>query len=258
MPLSAEAKKAYNEKYYARNRERINALRVVKLIDSGKQHGIRESTAVKYQSKFTDDQMRLVKKKIIDKDPFLVSPLKDGHSPDKDGFSVKTTSWIYTLQLADGKYYVGRSTAPSQRILQHFENAGCEWTKVYKPIGIVSKVIGDEFDEEKHTLLAMDKYGIDNVRGGSYCRVKLSTYDKEKALQTIRSITDKCYKCGDKGHFSKECEEFRNRHRMEHNTKEDENPKPKDICIACNGSGESYWSDGVYGTLLPCLECLDL
>lgn len=112
---------------------------------------------------------------------------------------------IYTLELENGKYYIGRSTTPKQRILNHFQEHGSEWTKLHKPINVLIQVKGDEFDEEKHTLIAMEKYGIDNVRGGSYCKVQLTQHDKVKALQTIRSITDKCYKCGEKGHFVKDC-----------------------------------------------------
>ena len=53
--------------------------------------------------------------------------------------------------------------------------------------------------------MAMEKYGIDNVRGGSYCKINLTKHEKDKALQIIRSVSDKCYKCGKKGHFSKNC-----------------------------------------------------
>ena len=113
---------------------------------------------------------------------------------------------IYTLELEEGKYYIGRSNKPNKRILNHFNENGSEWTKLYKPIRIISQIKGDEFDEEKYTLIAMDKYGVDNVRGGSYCKTHFSQYEREKAQQTINSIMDKCYKCGEKGHFSKECD----------------------------------------------------
>ena len=112
---------------------------------------------------------------------------------------------IYTLKLEDNKYYIGRSNAPKNRILNHFYENGSEWTKKYKPINVISEIIGEPFDEEKYTLIAMEKYGIDNVRGGSYCKIELSDFEKEKASQTIRSVMDKCYKCGIKGHFAKEC-----------------------------------------------------
>ena len=139
---------------------------------------------------------------------------------------------IYILQLEHDKYYVGIAKNSEKRILQHFENNGSAWTKLHKPVRILNQFVGDEFDEEKYTLQAMDKYGVDNVRGGSYCQVKLSDYDKSKSLQTILSITNKCYKCGEKGHYAKECQDG--------------------VCMACNGSGFSYWSDDCYG---PCMNC---
>jgi len=112
---------------------------------------------------------------------------------------------IYILELERGKYYVGRSKVPNHRIINHFCENGSGWTKLYKPIRVIFQIKGDEFDEEKYTLKTMEKYGIENTRGGSYCKIKLSSNDKNKALQTIRSITDKCYKCGLKGHFANVC-----------------------------------------------------
>jgi hypothetical protein len=183
-------------------------------------------------------------------------------------------STIYTLELENGKYYVGRTNVPKQRILKHFQEEGSEWTKLHKPVRILSQVKGDKFDEEKYTLIAMENYGIDNVRGGSYCKIELPQHEKDKALQTIRSITDKCYKCGKKGHFAKDC----NNDNCINNEDSDDDIedninlnidnehckkcgwvhfKKNELCDgtycgACGGSGESYWSDDCYGT---CLEC---
>ena len=171
----------------------------------------------------------------------------------------KMTTTIYTLELKNNKYYVGKSCVPKQRILKHFQEEGSEWTKLYKPIKVLSQVKGDAFDEEKYTLIAMEKYGIDNVRGGSYCNVKLTQHDKDKALQTIRSISDKCYKCGKKGHFAKDCcedydidanEEYCKKCGWVHFPKNE--LCDGNYCGACHGTGESYWSDDCYGS---CLEC---
>ena len=169
------------------------------------------------------------------------------------------TTTIYTLELENNKYYVGKSCVPKQRILKHFQEEGSEWTKLYKPIKVLSQVKGDAFDEEKYTLIAMEKYGIDDVRGGSYCNVNLSQHDKDKALQTIRSISDKCYKCGKKGHFAKDCCEDNDSDANEEYCKKCgwvHFPKNElcdgNYCEACHGTGESYWSDDCYGS---CLEC---
>lgn len=117
---------------------------------------------------------------------------------------------IYTLQLENGKYYVGKSKNVSNRILQHFSNQGSSWTKSYKPIKVISQIPStDAFDEEKYTLLAMDRFGIDNVRGGSYCRLILSKHEIEKAQQIIYSICDKCYRCGEQKHTASECDDIK-------------------------------------------------
>lgn len=117
---------------------------------------------------------------------------------------------IYTLQLENGKYYVGKSKNISKRILQHFSEQGSSWTKSYKPIKVLSQIPSiDAFDEEKYTLLAMDQYGIDNVRGGSYCKLFLSKHEIEKAQQIIYSICDKCYRCGEQKHTASECDDIK-------------------------------------------------
>lgn len=78
--------------------------------------------------------------------------------------------WIYTLFLEDNKYYVGFTENLSQRMEQHFTGEGAMWTKKYKPIKVIEIVPQtNEWQEDFTTLVMMRKYGVENVRGGSWC-----------------------------------------------------------------------------------------
>jgi predicted GIY-YIG superfamily endonuclease len=114
--------------------------------------------------------------------------------------------YLYTLQLQDGKYYVGKSSDPDGRYLQHKHGNGATWTKKYKPIKLLdTKPLTGEHDETNLTKDLMKKYGIENVRGGSYTMVELDAATKSVLEREIRGNTDKCFKCGDSGHFAKGC-----------------------------------------------------
>jgi hypothetical protein len=114
--------------------------------------------------------------------------------------------FIYILQLEQGKYYVGKTTNCAFRLEQHFASCGSVWTKKYKPINILELISNcDNYDEDKHTVKCMEKYGINNVRGGSFCEIKLSDNNIFTLKQMIKGVTDKCYICGKTDHFANDC-----------------------------------------------------
>lgn len=115
---------------------------------------------------------------------------------------------VYVLRLEREKYYVGKTRNLQNRLDDHFVGAefGSAWTRKYKPIDVVETIEdADDFDEDKYTLKYMSKYGIDNVRGGSFCQVVLSYRDKSVINKMITGSTDCCYTCGEPGHFAVDC-----------------------------------------------------
>ena len=113
--------------------------------------------------------------------------------------------FIYILKLNKNKYYVGKTNNPKFRLESHFNSNGSEWTKKYKPIECIELKEGDKYDEDKFTIKYMNLYGINNVRGGSFCEIKLSESTLQILTKMIDSSEDKCFSCGEKGHFIRDC-----------------------------------------------------
>ena len=119
---------------------------------------------------------------------------------------------IYILKLKNNKYYIGKTNNIKLRLLNHNKGNGSQWTKKYKPIKVIEIIEDcDNWDEDKYTLQYMNKYGIDNVRGGSFCQLLLSNENKITINKMILGNTDKCYKCGEVGHYIKDCKKKKNR-----------------------------------------------
>lgn len=116
------------------------------------------------------------------------------------------TTNVYALKLENGKYYIGKSDNLEQRLESHFAGSGAAWTREHRPLEIMeTRENVSRFEEDKMTKEYMEKYGIDNVRGGAYTQVELPDESKEALQREIRGTTDVCFKCNRQGHWASQC-----------------------------------------------------
>lgn len=117
-----------------------------------------------------------------------------------------TTTNIYVLKLEDNCYYVGKSDNLQARLQDHFNGNGSAWTKRHPPIEVVeTRPNVSPYEEDKATKEYMAKYGIHNVRGGSYVTINLDTNKYNFLMDEIRMTEGYCTRCGYSTHFVTDC-----------------------------------------------------
>ena len=114
--------------------------------------------------------------------------------------------FIYTLRLESKKYYVGKTTDLMRRLNEHQNGEGSAWTKKYKALFVEDILVTvDPFDEDKCTKNAMSKFGIENVRGGSYVTVVLPPEVIGLLERELRNASNCCVRCGADSHYINKC-----------------------------------------------------
>jgi predicted GIY-YIG superfamily endonuclease len=95
---------------------------------------------------------------------------------------------IYVLELQGNKYYVGKTNHTFQRFNQHKSGSGAKWTQKHKVKDLFAfhKDMKDS-DENKITIQMMKKYGVRNVRGGSWTKVNMTEAEIKRLENRINA-----------------------------------------------------------------------
>ena len=117
---------------------------------------------------------------------------------------------IYILECTDNKYYIGKTKLDINTIYnKHVNDKSCVFTTKYPPIKIIKTYKSNNLLEEDNTTKKfMMLHGIDNVRGGSYTKIKLEDWQIKSLEREFKSALDCCYKCNGKNHWEKNCPEL--------------------------------------------------
>ncbi len=115
-------------------------------------------------------------------------------------------SSVYVLQLVQQKWYIGTTNNFNARLNQHMKVRGSAWTQLYRPVNVHHVTEGGNPIELWYTLRYMEQYGIDNVRGGPWTKPCLSKPTKKQINGILMFLGDRCFRCGEKGHFASNCD----------------------------------------------------
>jgi len=109
----------------------------------------------------------------------------------------KHLHYVGRVTVEAGTSIAGRKSAIWKRFREHKKGEGSAWTKRHGAYEVVAwHLCAGAFDEEKWTLVFMQRHGPDNVRGGSMTRRKLDVGDKERVSKCFRNELDLCLECG--------------------------------------------------------------
>jgi len=164
----------------------------------------------KYSSNFDDEELvfeikqRLIKNLNLVSNTIIMEPINT--KIDFVELEKKAPSFIYILRCEQDKIYVGKTKNVNLRFEQHMNGFGSTFTSKYKPISIIeTHVEMNEFDEDNYVKLYMKQYGIDNIRGGSYSNLSLTSSQIEVLNLELNHSDNKCFKCNNTGHYSNSC-----------------------------------------------------
>lgn len=93
---------------------------------------------------------------------------------------------FFLLELEHGKYYAGASSDPVKTLEECREGFGLQWTQIHRPVRLLEIVRLARAEElDAYVRKWMLKYGVENVRGGSWSAARLSDKDRQVLSQEL-------------------------------------------------------------------------
>jgi len=120
---------------------------------------------------------------------------------------------IYIQKLVSNKYYVGITDDYDRRSNEHINGTGSAWTSKFKPLPGPENVKlipcddkhSERSNETIYTLYTMLIHGINNVRGGPWCKINLHPQDVLNIVTLLDTMFNRCNNCHIPGHSIREC-----------------------------------------------------
>jgi len=124
---------------------------------------------------------------------------------------------LYVLKLENDKMYVGTTEKEvHQRLAEHRNGDGTEWTRANRPVAGSDAVYwstcisrfstsNPRAEEDFMTEKLMHEYGPDKVRGGVYCQMNLEEHFRKTLQVKFNAWNGVCFICGARDHWSEGC-----------------------------------------------------
>lgn len=95
---------------------------------------------------------------------------------------------LFLIELEHGKYFAGASPDPIKALEAYREGLGeiPSWLSIHRPLRLREVVAVAQSEElDAHVQEWMARYGVENVRGGSWTDVRLRDTDRQRIREGV-------------------------------------------------------------------------